>query len=77
MRYLSLALVILLFGAFIAFAVVNRAAVEVNFPFAETHFEAPLFLILFAIYVLGMFTGGAFFGFIRSSIERAAVLRNR
>ncbi|WP_169977001.1 LapA family protein [Tautonia rosea] len=72
MRYVYLIILIVLIAAFLAFAVVNRSPVQVNFPMTEVQLSAPLFLVMLAVYVLGMFTGGSFFGFLRQSISKAS-----
>jgi uncharacterized integral membrane protein len=76
MRYVYLILLIILVTAFIAFAVVNRGSVQVNFPMTQVQLSAPLFLVMLAVYVLGMFTGGSFFGFLRQSISKASEVRH-
>ena len=77
MRYVYLILLILLVAAFVAFAIVNRNPVQVNFPFTQIQFSAPLFLVMIGVYVFGMFTGGSVFGFLRHSLERASEARHR
>lgn len=77
MRYIYLFLLIVLVALFLAFAVVNGAQVQVNFPFTKVEFSAPLFLVMLGVYVLGMFTGGTFFGFLRRTVEHAAEKRER
>jgi uncharacterized integral membrane protein len=72
MRFVYLFLLIVLLAAFLAFAVVNRAGVDVDFPFTDTQISAPLFLVLAAVYLLGMLTGGFVIGFVRHSIHRAS-----
>ena len=77
MRYIYLLLLIVLLVAFIAFAVVNRDPVHVDFPFARFEITAPLFLVMAGVYGLGMLTGWSFVGFVRKSIRRASEHRDR
>lgn len=76
MRIVYLILLILLLVIFAAFAVVNRPAVEVDFPFTDVQLTAPLFVVLAAVYLLGMLTGGTVIGFLRHSISRASEHRH-
>ena len=72
MRYVYLLILIVLVVVIGAFAVVNRAPVQVNFPFSRAEVVAPLFLTMLAVYVLGMFTGWTVVGFVRQSIKKAS-----
>ncbi|RUL89051.1 LapA family protein [Tautonia sociabilis] len=72
MRHVDLAIVILLLVVFVAFALVNRETVDVQLPFVEARLAAPLFLVMLGVSVLGMFTGGTVFGFVRHSIQRTS-----
>ena len=72
MRFLFLALLIVIAVVLVAFAVVNGEPANVNVPFAEVNFSGPLFLILLATYAFGMLSGWTVLGFLRSTIRRAS-----
>ncbi len=72
MRYVWMALLIVILVVFAAFAVFNLQPIEIRFPFIETSLKAPAFLVMIVIYILGMISGWGLLGFLRSSIQRAS-----
>ena len=76
-RRLLQAAAVMLVVAFIAFAVVNRDPVQVDFPFVRLDITAPLFLVMAGVYGLGMLTGWSVVGFVQKSIRRASEHRDR
>ncbi|CAN5914438.1 hypothetical protein BH23PLA1_BH23PLA1_04940 [soil metagenome] len=72
MRYVWMALLIVILAAFAAFAVYNLQPMEVRFPFIETRLSAPAFLVMLVIYFLGMISGWSVLAFLRRSIHAAS-----
>lgn len=72
MRYVWMALLIVVLVVFATFAFFNLQPIEVRFPFFETSLRAPAFLVMIVIYILGMVSGWGVVGFLRSSIHKAS-----
>jgi uncharacterized integral membrane protein len=73
MRYVYLVVILLLTLAVLAFTFQNLASVTVAF--LNTSVTLPLALLVLTVYVLGMLTGGAVWGLVRSSYRGAFVQR--
>lgn len=69
MRYVYLALVILITLAVLAFKFQNIESVTVSFLSASM--TAPLSLLMVGVYFLGMFTGGMVVSLVRSWVKGA------
>jgi lipopolysaccharide assembly protein A len=69
MRYLYIALIVVLTGVVLLFKVQNLDAVTVSlFGMSLT---MPVALLLFGVYALGMFTGGFMLALVRSWVRGA------
>jgi len=68
MRFFQLSLLLAFLAAVAAFALQNNAPIAVRFLAWEI--SAPVSLLIVGIYVLGMISGGAVFGFIRRSLRQ-------
>jgi uncharacterized integral membrane protein len=69
MRYLYLALVILITFAVVTFKIQNIDAVTVSF--LSSSITLPLSVLMFAVYFLGMATGGMVISVIRGFLRGA------
>jgi uncharacterized integral membrane protein len=69
MRYVYMVLVVLGTLAVLLFMVQNLASVTVSF--MSTRVTMPIWLVVVAVYVLGMITGGALWGLLRASVRGA------
>ena len=69
MRWINLAIVIVLVAAIIAFVVQNLEVVTMSF--LGFSLRVPLAIAAALIYLLGMATGGSLFSLLRRSIEGA------
>ena len=67
MRIVHLVLLILFIGALVIFCVQNLDNVTVKYLSASVTIPMPL--LVFLIYILGMFSGGSVLSFIRRSIH--------
>jgi len=78
MRYLWMALLIVILVLLVAFAVVNGQQAKVQFPFvSDFSITAPLFVVMILFYMLGMLSGGTVVGFLRKSYRKASEHSNR
>ncbi|PPE65103.1 DUF1049 domain-containing protein [Caldimonas caldifontis] len=69
MRYVYIALIVMATAAVLLFKVQNLEVVTVSF--LNLSFSMPVSLLVMAIYVLGMFTGGALWSLLRSWFAKA------
>jgi uncharacterized integral membrane protein len=69
MRWLYLAVVCILAAATLVFALENMEIVSLDFVWFSV--RTPLAFLVAAIYVIGMITGGSFWGLIRRSVRGA------
>jgi lipopolysaccharide assembly protein A len=69
MRYVYMALIVVLAGIVILFKVQNFDSATVTL--FSMNFTMPVSVLVFAIYVLGMFTGGFMLQLVRSWISGA------
>jgi len=69
MRWVNLAIVILIVAAIVIFAVQNLETVTMAF--LGFSVRAPLALLATGVYVLGAITGGSLFALLRRSVARA------
>jgi uncharacterized integral membrane protein len=69
MRYVYMVLVVLGTLAVLLFMVQNLASVTVSF--MSTRVTMPIWLVVVAVYVLGMITGGALWSLLRASVRGA------
>jgi uncharacterized integral membrane protein len=69
MRYIYIALIILITIVVVTFKVQNIEIVTVSF--LKVSLTLPLSLLILGVYFLGMFTGGAVISLIRSLIARS------
>jgi uncharacterized integral membrane protein len=69
MRYVYLVLVVLGTLAVLLFMVQNLASVTVSF--MSTRVTMPIWLVVVAVYLLGMITGGALWSLLRASVRGA------
>ena len=67
MRWVYLAIVVLVAAATLIFALQNLQIVSVSF-LAST-ISAPLALLVFVVYVLGAATGGSLYALLRRSVQ--------
>ncbi len=67
MRWIYLAIVVLIAAATLIFAWQNLQIVSVSF-LAST-ISAPLALLVFVVYVLGAATGGSLYALLRKSVQ--------
>ena len=70
MRFFQATILIIFLAAVAAFALQNNGLTRVAFLAWEV--SAPLSLLIVGVYVLGMISGGAVFGFVRRSIRRVS-----
>ncbi len=71
MRYLYIALIVVLTALVLVFTVQNLGTVTVAFLTASV--TLPLSILVILVYLLGMVTGGALFSVVRGWIQRARV----
>jgi|DewCreStandDraft_4_1066084.scaffolds.fasta_scaffold137644_2 uncharacterized integral membrane protein len=71
MRYLYIALIVVLTALVLVFTVQNLGTVSVAFLTASV--TLPLSILVILVYLLGMVTGGALFSVVRGWIQRARV----
>lgn len=69
MRYLYIALIVVLTAAVVLFKFQNLTAVTISF--FNLSLTMPASLLVFAVYALGMITGGALLSLLRTWINRA------
>jgi len=69
MRYVYMAMIVILAGVVILFKVQNLDSVTVTL--FSTSFTMPVSILVLVIYVLGMLTGGFMLQLVRSSISGA------
>jgi len=67
MRFLQATILIVFLASVAVFALQNNGLTRLRFMAWEA--SAPLSLLVVGVYVLGMISGGAVFGFIRRSIR--------
>lgn len=70
MRFLQITLLLLFLGAVAIFALQNNQVVSLSF--LNWEIRSPISLLAVGIYILGMISGGAVFGFIRLSLRRVS-----
>jgi uncharacterized integral membrane protein len=70
MRFFQATILIVFLASVAAFALQNNALTQVKFLAWEI--SAPLSLLIVGVYLLGMISGGAVFGFVRRSIRRVS-----
>ena len=68
MRMIQATLLLVFLASVAAFAVQNNDLVSVRF--LSWGLKAPLSALIVGVYLLGMISGGALFGFLRRSIRR-------
>jgi lipopolysaccharide assembly protein A len=66
-RWVYLAIVILIVAATLVFALQNLQIVSVAF--LASAISAPLALLIFVVYVLGAVTGGSLYALLRKSVQ--------
>jgi putative membrane protein len=71
MRWLHLAVVIILVAATLIFALQNLEIVSIDF--LSFGVRTPLAFLVIAVYLIGMATGGTFLALIRRSVEGARI----
>lgn len=71
MRWLHLAVVIILAAATLIFAIQNLEIVSIDF--LSFGVRTPLAFLVVAVYLVGMATGGSFLALIRRSIAKAGI----
>lgn len=69
MRYVYLAVILLLTAAVLAFTFQNLASVTVTF--LNMSVTLPITLLVLTVYALGMLTGGVLWGLVRTSYRGA------
>jgi putative membrane protein len=69
MRYLYIAVNVLLLVLVVVFAIQNLSMVTVSF--LGVSLTLPVALLVVLVYILGMVSGSAVFGFVRAAIQRA------
>jgi putative membrane protein len=69
MRILYLALVVVLIGVTVLFALQNLRAITVSF--LDWSLTLPIALVVIGSYILGMATGGGVMAFLRWTLRRA------
>jgi len=67
MRFLQATILIVFLASVAAFALQNNDLIPVSF--LAWKIEAPLSVLIVGVYLLGMVSGGAVFGFVRRSIR--------
>ena len=70
MRFFQASLLIAFLFAVAAFAIQNNELTAVQF--LAWGFKSPLSLLIVGVYLLGMISGGAVFGFVRRTIRRVS-----
>jgi uncharacterized integral membrane protein len=73
MRWLYLAIVIVIVAAILIFALQNLGVVTMSF--LGFSLRAPLAILAAVVYVLGAFTGGSLFGLLRHSLRESKACR--
>jgi uncharacterized integral membrane protein len=73
MRWLYLAIVIVIVAAILIFALQNLGVVTMSF--LGFSLRAPLAILVAVVYVLGAFTGGSLFGLLRHSLRESKASR--
>jgi lipopolysaccharide assembly protein A len=73
MRWLYLAIVIVIVAAILIFALQNLGVVTMSF--LGFSLRAPLAILAAVVYVLGAFTGGSLFGLLRHSLRESKASR--
>jgi putative membrane protein len=73
MRWLYLAIVIVVVAALLIFAFQNLGVVTMSF--LGFSVRAPLAIVAAVVYVLGAFTGGSLFGLLRHSLRESKASR--
>jgi len=66
-RWVYLAIVVVIVAATLIFALQNLNIVSVAF--LGSAISAPLALLVFVVYVLGAVTGGSLYGLLRTSVQ--------
>lgn len=69
MRYLYIALIVIITAAVLTFKIQNISTVTVSFLTASL--TLPLSLLVFGVYFLGMFTGGLSVGVAKEVLRKA------
>ena len=67
MRWVYLAIVVLVAAATLIFALQNLQIVSVSF--LASSLSAPLALLIFVVYLLGAATGGSLYALLRRSVQ--------
>jgi lipopolysaccharide assembly protein A len=67
LRWLYLAIVVVLLAAAVVFSAQNTQSVTVAF--LTTAASAPLAIVVFVVYVLGAVTGGSLYALLRKSVQ--------
>ena len=70
MRYLYIALVVVIFAIVILFNIQNVESVNVSL--FSISVAMPTWLMVYLVYIAGMLTGGIVWGFMRKTIHRAS-----
>jgi len=70
MRFFQLLLFLLFLGAVGLFALQNNEMIDLKF--WNWRMTAPISVLVVGVYLLGMISGGAVFGFIRLSLRRVS-----
>jgi uncharacterized integral membrane protein len=74
MRFVYIALIVLITVAVLLFKVQNLDTVTVSF--LSTSFTLPISILIILIYILGMVTGSSLLGLMRSIIRKASPRRH-
>ena len=75
MRYIYIALIVLVTGGVVLFMIQNLSPVTVSF--LNMRATLPVWLLAILLYILGMLTGGALLAVLRKWIEGARRARRR
>jgi uncharacterized integral membrane protein len=67
MRWIYLAIVVVIAAATLVFALQNLQIVSVSF--LASSLSAPLALLIFVVYLLGAATGGSLYALLRRSVQ--------
>ena len=70
MRYLYIAIVIVVFAIVILFNIQNVESVNVSL--FSVSITMPTWLMVYLVYIAGMLTGGLVWDFLRKSVHRAS-----
>ena len=70
MRYLYIAIVVVVFAIVILFNIQNVESVNVSL--FSVSITMPTWLMVYLVYIAGMLTGGLVWDFLRKSIHRAS-----